>query len=85
MVVKVEQVEPTVPPEFDEVEPDRASVDRLLGGRRCYRLDLSKLRAAVGAPPRTARERRARNAYQTYLQTGLWPWQVGQNGTKTDT
>ena len=82
---KLQQFKPTVPPEFNEVEPDRASVDRLLGGRRRYRLDLSKLRAAVSAPPRTARERRARDAYQVYLQTGRWPWQVGQNGTKRDT
>ncbi len=72
-----------MPPEIDEVERLRASVARLLGGRRRYKLDLSKLRAAVGAPPRTKRERRARDAYQVYLQTGWWPWEVGQNGTKS--
>ena len=66
-----------MPSEFDEVEPDCASVDRLLGGRRAYKVNLSKLRAAVGLPPRTARERRARATYQKYRETGRWPWQRG--------
>ncbi len=69
----------------EQVKPDRASVARLLGGHQRYRVSLSKLRAALGLPPRTARERRARDAYQHYLQTSRWPWQVGQNGAKTDT
>ena len=77
MELKLEQSQPTVPPEFDKVEPDRASVARLLGGRRCYKVNLSKLRAAMGAPPRTARERRARATYQKYRETGRWPWQKG--------
>ncbi len=85
MELKLEQLQPTVPPENEQVEPDRASVARLLGGRRRYKVNLSKLRAVVGLPPRTVRERRARDAYQHYLQTGRWPWQVGQNGAKTDT
>ncbi len=75
--LKLEQLQPTVPPENEQVEPDRASVARLLGGHQRYRVSLSKLRAAVGLPPRTARERRARDAYQHYLQTGRWPWQRG--------
>ena len=57
---KLKQLQPTVPPENEQVKPDRASVARLLGGRRRYRVNLSKLRASVGVPPRTARERRAR-------------------------
>ena len=81
---KLQPMQPTVPPENEQVEPDRASVDWLLGGRWRYRLNLSKLRAAVGAPPRTKRERRARDTYQTYLQTGQWPWEMGQNGTERD-
>ena len=71
----MEQLQPTAPPENEQVEPDRASVVCLLGGRRRYKVDLSKLRAAVGFPPRTARERRARDAYQEYQETGRWPWQ----------
>ncbi len=77
MELKLEQLQPTVPPENEQVEPDRASVARLLGGRQRYKVNLSKLRAEVGLPPRTARERRVRAAYQEYQETGRWPWQRG--------
>ena len=77
MDLKLEQLQPTVPPENEQVEPDRALVARLLGGRRRYKVNLSKLRVAVGLPPRTARERRAKAAYREYQETGRWPWQRG--------
>ncbi len=77
MELKLEQLQPTVPPENEQIEPDRTSVARFLGGRQHYRVNPSKLRASVGAPPRTARERRARAAYQEYQETGRWPWQQG--------
>jgi hypothetical protein len=79
------QFGPTEPPENEQVKPDRASVTRLLGGRQSYRVNLSKLRAAVGASPRTARERRARAAYQEYQETGRWPWQRGDSSDSSHT